>query len=136
MSFEKNAVKAKSIKDFIDTYYKPSRSTGRGEDYYQTLLKSHAADFARHGYDIIDHHSSRTGEVVAYFGTDQYPDRKVITGGQWAVKREAGYTSVIKGDLYILDMDEETGGTILRPVYVHGFALAGIDYSKVDYKTA
>ena len=131
MSFEKNAVKAKSIKDFIDTYYKPSRSTGRGDDYYQALLRSHTADFARHGYDIISRHDSRTGEVVAYFGTNKYPDRKVITGGKWASKREHGYTSVIRGDCYILDMDEETGGTILRPVFVHGFALAGIDYSIV-----
>jgi hypothetical protein len=129
--FENNRVSAESIDDFINKYYKPSRLTAQGyPDYEQILKASHNQDFLEHGFDIISHHDSRTGEVVAYFGTDKYPDRKVITPIEYAKSRYHDYTSVIDGDLYIMDMDEMTGGTILRPVYVFGHPAPALLYEK------
>jgi len=66
--FEDKAVAADSIEDFLDRYYKPQRFRERGEEYAAVLIASHQADFDRHGYDIISHHDSVTGRVVAWFG--------------------------------------------------------------------
>lgn len=67
--FRDYEVKAESIADFLNRYYRPERYTGRGEEYAATLLQSHQEDFKRDGYDIISHHDSVTGRTVAYFGT-------------------------------------------------------------------
>ncbi|NIV30484.1 MAG: hypothetical protein GWN58_13600, partial [Anaerolineae bacterium] len=37
------------------------------------LIASHQRDFDREGYDIISHHDSATGQVVAYFGPSNDP---------------------------------------------------------------
>jgi len=71
--FENNAVSADSVEDFLDRYYKPQRFRGRGEEYAQALIASHQADFDRYGYDIISHHDSVTGRVVAWFGDEELP---------------------------------------------------------------
>jgi len=66
--FEQYEVYALSVSDFLDRYYKPDRYKGRGEEYAKCLLASHEANYERDGYDIISHHDSVTGNVVAYFG--------------------------------------------------------------------
>ena len=66
-SFRKNRVKAKSVADFLDRYYKPDRYRGRGAEYAATLLKSYQEDVEQDGWTIISHHDSATGQVVAYF---------------------------------------------------------------------
>ena len=71
--FADNAVPAKSIEDFLNRYYKPERFRGRGEEYAACLIASHQRDFDREGYDIISHHDSVTGQVVAYFGPSDAP---------------------------------------------------------------
>jgi len=71
--FRKDAVKAKSVSDFLDRYYKPDRYKGRGAEYAAALLASYREDVARDGWVIISHHDSRTGEVVAYFEDEPAP---------------------------------------------------------------
>ncbi len=66
--FKNYRVEAESVEDFLHRYYKPDRYTGRGLEYAAILLASHQADFEKDGYDIISHHDSVTGRVVAYFG--------------------------------------------------------------------
>lgn len=66
--FEKYAVPAASVSDFLERYYKASRYHGRGEEYATVVLASHEAGFERDGFDFIGHHDSKTGEVVAFFG--------------------------------------------------------------------
>lgn len=66
--FKKHEVKAEGIADFLARYYKPDRYTGPGDEYAKTLLKSHEADFNSAGVDIISHHDSVTGKIVAYYG--------------------------------------------------------------------
>lgn len=57
----------RDIADFLSKYYKQDRYTGRGGDYAATLLKSHMEDLVKNGYDIISHHDSVTGKIVAFF---------------------------------------------------------------------
>ena len=66
--FADKAVEADSVEDFLNRYYKPQRFRERGEEYAQILIASHQRDFDRDGYDIISHHDSVTGRVVAWFG--------------------------------------------------------------------
>ncbi len=66
--FENNKVKADSVKDFLEKYYRPERYHGRGEDYATAILVNHERNFRERGYDIISRHESITGQVVAYFG--------------------------------------------------------------------
>lgn len=68
--FDGNRVEATSVIDFLEKYYKKDRYTGRGAEYAAALLASHEKDFREYGYDIISHHDSVTGEVVAFFGKD------------------------------------------------------------------
>ena len=70
--FRKDEVKAFSLEDFMDRYYKPDRYRGRGLDYAAGLLASKRADLEQDGWTIISHHDSVTGKVVAYF-SDQEP---------------------------------------------------------------
>lgn len=67
--FMQYKVTAESVEDFLERYYKPDRYHGRGEEYAAVLLASHQADFEQHGYDIISHHDSVTGQVVAFYGS-------------------------------------------------------------------
>jgi len=64
--FEKYAVEAGSLEDFMMRYYKRDRYTGRGEEYAQTLLASYQEDMDKFGIAWISHHDSVTGEVVSY----------------------------------------------------------------------
>lgn len=57
-----------TVAEFLRRYYKPDRYTGRGAEYAAVLLASHQADFDRDGFDIISHHDSVTGQVVAFYG--------------------------------------------------------------------
>jgi len=65
--FRDCAVKASSLDDFLNRYYKPERYRGRGEAYAATLRASHQADLERDGCDVISRHDSVTGQTVAYF---------------------------------------------------------------------
>ena len=71
--FENNRVEAESVADFLEKYYKKARYHGHGVEYAAGLLASHEKDFELYGYDIISHHDSVTGEVVAYFGSPAEP---------------------------------------------------------------
>ena len=66
--FEKNAVQAASVEDFLNRYYKRSRFHRRGTEYADAVIASHKYAFEVHGYTIISRHESTTGDVVAYFG--------------------------------------------------------------------
>lgn len=59
-------VKAKSVKHFLEKYYRPDRYHERGEEYAKVLLASHELHFERYGYDIISRHDSVTGKVVCF----------------------------------------------------------------------
>jgi len=65
--FKEYQMPAESVEDFLDRYYKPDRFRGRGDDYAQTLIESHQSDLEQNGYDIISHHDSITGRIVAYY---------------------------------------------------------------------
>ena len=67
-NFKKYKVPAKSIEDFLNRYYKHDRFRGQGDKYARELIKSHQSDFEEDGYDIISHHDSVTGRIVAYYG--------------------------------------------------------------------
>ena len=69
--FRDRAVHAVSIEDFLDRYYRPQRFRGRGDEYAGQLIASHQRSFDKFGYDIISHHDSVTGRVVAWFGPDE-----------------------------------------------------------------
>lgn len=65
-------VKAKSLDDFLDKYYKHDRYKGRngnvwGENYSELVKQSSREDIDRLGYCIISKHDSKTGEIVAYY---------------------------------------------------------------------
>ena len=59
-------VRAASVEDFLNRYYKPDRFHGRGADYAAALIASHIKDYQDYGYDFISHHDSVTGEIVAW----------------------------------------------------------------------
>jgi hypothetical protein len=59
-------VKAKSVKDYLDRYYKKSRYTGRGEEYAKSLFESYQADYDKHGYVCTSHHDNLMGEFIAW----------------------------------------------------------------------
>ena len=71
--FKNNRVEADSVADFLERYYKKALYHGRGAEYAAGLLASHEKDFELYGYDIISHHDSVTGEVVAYFAAPTCP---------------------------------------------------------------
>ena len=66
--FEAYAVKADSVADFLERFYKPRRYGGRGEEYAASLLQSYETEFGRNGYCFISRHDSVTGDYVSYFG--------------------------------------------------------------------
>ena len=59
-------VKAKSVEDYLDRYYKKSRYTGRGKEYAQVLLTSYQEEFERRGFVCTSHHDNVTGELIAW----------------------------------------------------------------------
>ena len=68
-NLKKYRVKAKSVEDFLDKYYKPDRYTKRGIQYALSLLESYKESFIKNGYCLISHHDSVTGEIVSFFGS-------------------------------------------------------------------
>lgn len=62
--FKKYEVKADSVKDFLEKYYKKDRYKGHEEE----LLKSYTEEFKKEGFCFISHHDSITGECVAWYG--------------------------------------------------------------------
>ena len=59
-------VKAKSVKDYLDQYYKKDRYTGRGLKYATNLLKSYENDFAKNGYICTSRFDNVIGEIIAW----------------------------------------------------------------------
>jgi len=80
--YRKNAVKARSVSDFLDRYYKSTRYRGRGADYAASILAYHQEAVERDGWTMISHHDSITGDVVAYFpAKDAEPDCQLLLFG-------------------------------------------------------
>lgn len=52
-------VKAKSVKDYLDRYYKKNRVTN-------TLLKSYEKEYKEYGYICTSYHDNVTGEFIAW----------------------------------------------------------------------
>lgn len=79
-------VKAKSVEDYLDKYYKKSRYKERGKEYEKVLLKSYKEEFARRGFVCTSHHENVTGEMIAW---PYYPGNKTKneedTGGGCSV---------------------------------------------------
>jgi len=66
-TFKKYEVQANSIEDFLLKYGKPNRFQERGKEYMNVCIQSHKEDLLKYGFDFIDHHNSKTGEVVSYY---------------------------------------------------------------------
>jgi hypothetical protein len=64
-AFQKYAVQAKDLQDFIDRYHKAGIITdfNREDDY-----ESHKRDIEREGFTFIPKADSITGEIVSYYG--------------------------------------------------------------------
>ena len=59
-------VKAKSVKDYLDKYYKKSRMT-------DTMLESYEEEYAARSFVCTSHHNNVTGEMIAW---PYYPNYK------------------------------------------------------------
>jgi len=59
-------VKAKSVKDYLDKYYKKSRMT-------PTMLDSYEQEYKARGYVCTSHHDNTTGEFIAW---PYYPENR------------------------------------------------------------
>jgi hypothetical protein len=80
--FRRDAVRARSVSDFLDRYYKPDRYRGRGADYAASVLAYHQEAVEHDGWTMISHHESVTGKVVAYFpAKDAEPDQQLLLFG-------------------------------------------------------
>ena len=65
--FRQHEVKADSVGDFLDRFYKPERYKGRGEEYAETLLASYQEEIKNRGFTFIPKHDSVTGYCVSYY---------------------------------------------------------------------
>jgi hypothetical protein len=52
-------VEAKSVKDYLERYYKKSRMT-------DTMLESYEEEYAERGFVCTSHHDNVTGEMIAW----------------------------------------------------------------------
>ena len=66
--FDRYAVDAESVTDFLARYYRRERYAGRGADYAACLLRSYEGDFEELGICWISHHDNVTGDVVSFLG--------------------------------------------------------------------
>ncbi|NBI07631.1 hypothetical protein [Senegalia massiliensis] len=66
-TFKKYEVKAESLIDFMNTYYKRDRFYGRGKEYAKSLINSYKQELNQNGYVFISQHDNITGEVVSYY---------------------------------------------------------------------
>ena len=67
-------VRCATTEEFLDTYYKPDRFRGRGEEYAQCLIDSHEKDFQKYGYDLISKHDSVMGISVWRYPEGMQPN--------------------------------------------------------------
>ena len=67
--FRKYEVQASTVEDFLQRFTKRDRHEGRGPDYVAARIASHKEELKKYGYTFITHHSSVTGETVAYYGS-------------------------------------------------------------------
>ena len=65
--FRQHEVKADSVGDFLDRFYKPERYKGRGEEYAERLLASYQEEIKNRGFTFIPKHDSVTGYCVSYY---------------------------------------------------------------------
>ena len=56
---KRRAVKADSVKDYLDKYYRKDRMT-------PTMLESYEEELATKGYVMTSHHDNITGEIIAW----------------------------------------------------------------------
>jgi len=68
-------VKAKSVEDYLERYYKRGRYTGRGKENEMALLESYQNDYANDGYVCTSHHDNVIGEFIAW---PFYPGHKEV----------------------------------------------------------
>ena len=66
--WSKSAVRADSVEDFCNRFYRMDRFAGRGEEYKAIVLASQREDLAKNGFCCISCHDSCTGLSVAWFG--------------------------------------------------------------------
>ena len=59
-NFKKYEVQANNLRDFCDKYH--------NYDYPEDDYEFHKKDLIETGFTIIDHHDSKTGEIVSYYG--------------------------------------------------------------------
>lgn len=57
-------VKADSVEDFVNKYYKKERLTN-------TMVETKEREFKNFGYCTISHHDSNTAKIVRYFGNKE-----------------------------------------------------------------
>ena len=69
--FKKYAVQADSVEDFCERYHKKEKYHDRGKEYVECDLQSHVEEFRRDGYTIIPKGTSKTGDVVAFYGKNK-----------------------------------------------------------------
>jgi len=70
--YRKYQVKAESLDDFLDRYYKPDRYKGRdgeiwGENYSKLIRQSNQEYLDNYGVTWISRHESITGKTVSYY---------------------------------------------------------------------
>jgi hypothetical protein len=71
-------VKAKSVKDYLNRYYKKSKMT-------DTLLQSYEEEYAQNGFVCTSHHDNVTGEFIVWSGN---PDNIPIYMKRGKVRKE------------------------------------------------
>lgn len=65
-------VRAKSVEEYLDKYYKQNRYKGRGEEYAKVLLNSYKSEYKERGYVCTSHHDNVTGKLIAW---PKYPNK-------------------------------------------------------------
>jgi hypothetical protein len=56
-----------TVEAFLNRYYKPERSIGRGDDYAASLLRCLEKEMVDYGYAMISRHDSVVGRTVTFY---------------------------------------------------------------------
>lgn len=65
---KKYQVQAESVEDFLQRYTKSARYQQRGPEYVAAVIQTSCEKMEKYRFTFISHHSSITGDVVAYYG--------------------------------------------------------------------
>lgn len=61
--FKKYIVYAESLQEFCDQWHRPNKVADKKEDY-----ESHKQELIKYGFTFIPASTSKTGEIVSYYG--------------------------------------------------------------------